>query len=340
MLIKDFQLIKEIDKNNVNFKPVLLYGPNEGLIRENYLKIKKNFDNGTLEEVRFSGKLISDQPENIIDELQTVSMFSEKKIITIEEPLDKNVSLFEKLFVSIPPQILIIILAGSLTKTSKIRKLFEKSNLFLSCANYEDDLKSKSQVIQKLEKVIQKSLNKDIKNYLIENLSTDRMVSKNEIDKIILFYTDNKEQPKLEKIKLIVNDNSDLALNQISKLTFSGYPSKISNFLSKVFSEGISPVAVIRVLLNYVLRIQSTQIQLKKTINFDNAIKELKPPVFWKDKEVFESHCKKWPINETVSNVNLLTSAELNCKIDYNLANIICERAILNIAYRGKKYFN
>ena len=79
MLIKDFQLIKEIDKNNVNFKPVLLYGPNEGLIRENYLKIKKNFDNGTLEEVRFSGKLISDQPENIIDELQTVSMFSEKK---------------------------------------------------------------------------------------------------------------------------------------------------------------------------------------------------------------------------------------------------------------------
>ena len=78
---------------------------------------------------------------------------------------------------------------------------------------------------------------------------------------------------------------------------------------------------------------------LKKTNDFESAIKYLKPPVFWKDKDNFKLHCKKWPINETVLNFNLLVNTELSCKADYNLTNILCERALINIAVRGQKYF-
>ena len=92
-------------------------------------------------------------------------------------------------------------------------------------------------------------------------------------------------------------------------------------------------------MLNYVQRIQVTQIALKKTNDFESAIKSLKPPVFWKDKDSFKLHCKKWPINETVLNFNLLVNTELSCKADYNLTNILCERALINIAVRGQKYF-
>ena len=40
-----------------------------------------------------------------------------------------------------------------------------------------------------------------------------------------------------------------------------------------------------------------------------------------------------------VLNFDLLVDTELNCKIDYNLTNILCERALINIAVRGQKYF-
>ena len=165
------------------------------------------------------------------------------------------------------------------------------------------------------------------------------MISKNEIEKIILLYFENDEVPLLENIKLIFNDNADLNLNKISQLVFSGQPKKVSINLNKVFSEGTNPVAIIRTMLNYVQRIQSTQIALKKTNDFDIAIKSLRPPVFWKDKDNFKSHCKNWPIRETVLNFNLLLDTELKCKSDYNLTNILCERALINIAVRGKKYF-
>ena len=122
---------------------------------------------------------------------------------------------------------------------------------------------------------------------------------------------------------------------------FNGVPgNRVSINLNKIFDEGVNPVAIIRVMLNYVQRIQATQIALKKNNDFDSAIKSLKPPVFWKDKDNFKLHCKKWPIKETILNFNLLVDTELNCKSDYSLTNILCERALINIAVRGQKYFS
>ena len=331
MLIKENLLIQKFKEQKNHYSPILIYGPNEGLVRDNFLKLKEIFNQNNAEEINFTGKLINDQPEALIDEIQTVSMFNDQKIIIIEQPIDKNIELFEEAFTALPDHTLIIILASNLSKTSKIRKFFENSEQYFSCAN--------SQQIQNLEKSINKTLNRDIKNYLNQNLSSDRMISKNEIEKLILLYAENDQIPELENIKLIFNDNPDLGLNKISQLAFSGQPKKVSVNLNKIFAEGVSPVAIIRVMLNYVLRIQTTQIALKKTNDFDSAIKSLKPPVFWKDKDNFKLHCKKWPINQTILNFNLLVDTELNCKSDYNLTNILCERALINIAVRGQEYF-
>tara|TARA_Y100000385_G_scaffold124805_1_gene129733 strand:- start:728 stop:1750 length:1023 start_codon:yes stop_codon:yes gene_type:complete len=339
MLIRENQLIQSFKEQKTNYVPLLLYGSNEGLIRENYNKLKNIFNQASYEEISVIGKSISEQPEILIDEIKTVSMFNDHKIITIDQPIDKNVEIFEEAFAMLPSNTLIIVLANNLKKTSKIRKFFENSKNLFACANYEDDLRSNSQQIQTLEKYIGKTLNKDIKNYLNQNLSSDRMISNHEVDKIILLYYENNTIPELEEIKLIFNDNSDLGLSKISQLAFSGKPNKVSINLNRIFAEGVNPIAVVRTMLNYVQRIQVTQIALKKTNDFESAIKSLKPPVFWKDKDNFKLHCKKWPINETILNFNLLVNTELSCKADYNLTNILCERALINIAVRGQKYF-
>ena len=340
MIVKENQLLNQFDGTNINYQPILLYGPNEGLIRENLDKIKKIFKKNNAEEISFTGKLIDEQPEIFNDEIKTVSMFNDKKIIFIEQAIDKNISLFEDNFENLPDQILIIVIANNLSKSSKIRKFFESSSKYISCANYEDDLKTNSQQIQELENSIKKIFDKDIKIYLNQNLSNDRMISKNEIDKIVLLYSDNNEEPKLDVIQSIFNDSADSGLNQIPKVVFSGKPKKVSIFLNKVFAEGVNPIAIIRTLLNYVQRIELTQVALKKNKDFDVAIKGLKPPVFWKEKDLFKLHCMKWPINETIANFNLLVEAELYCKSDYHLTNILCERALIKIATKGKKYFN
>ena len=345
MIIKENQLFSQFDRRQNNYQPILLYGPNEGLIRENVNKIKKIFIADSLEEISFTGKYINEQPEILNDEIQTISMFHDKKLIFIEQPVDSNIALFESIFLNLPDKILIVVIASNLSKSSKIRKLFESSSQYLACANYDDDLKVNSQQINDLEKNIQKVFDKDIKNYLNHNLSNDRMISKNEIDKIVLLYYGSNKEPTLDEIKSIFNDNADLELSKISQTVFSGNPKKVSTLLNKVFdavvkSESLVPIPIIRTLINYVQRIETTQIALKKSRDFDIAIKGLRPPVFWKEKDLFKLHCTKWPINETISNFNLLVDAELSCKKDYYLTNVHCEQALTKIAAKGRKYFN
>ena len=339
MIIKEKQLLDQFSDKTQNYKPILLYGPNEGLTRSNFVMIRDLFKNRNSEQISFTGKSIHDEPELFIDEIKTISMFNDEKIIIIEQPIDKNIDLFENTFQKLPNKILVIIIANKLMKSSKIRNFFDKSNDYLSCANYDDDLKTNSQLINELEKKIKRPFDREIKNYLNKNLSTDRMISNNEIDKIILFYSENNEIPNIEKISLILNDNTNLGLNTLPQIVLSGNSQKVSRFLNKTFAEGTSPISIIRTILNYVQRIEATQIALKKMNNFDDAIKGLKPPVFWKDKDIFQLHCRKWPIQETINNFNILVNAELECKSDYTLTNVLCERALLKIAHKGKTYF-
>ena len=63
MFIKEFQFLENIKKRKKSYPPLLLYGPNEGLIRDNCVKVKKLFNKGEAEEVNFIGKSISEIKE-------------------------------------------------------------------------------------------------------------------------------------------------------------------------------------------------------------------------------------------------------------------------------------
>ena len=78
MIIKDYQLINSI--NSESFQSFLIYGPNEGLVRENINIIYKNFSKGIdCEKVSINSKQLDDNVSVLNDEIITISLFSEKK---------------------------------------------------------------------------------------------------------------------------------------------------------------------------------------------------------------------------------------------------------------------
>ena len=127
--------------------------------------------------------------------------------------------------------------------------------------------------------------------------------------------------------------------NKMNEHIMFGNTSKSSKIINKLLSEGASPISLIRSLINYLLRVQQTKIEMKKGNNFDSSIKILKPPVFWKDKDSFQKHCLKWPLRSIETGLNRLLETEITCKLNSKLANINCEKSILLIANNGRQYF-
>ena len=88
MIIKEFQLNKIISANN-NFLCLLIYGPNEGLIREHINKIVKYYSSEQeYELLRLSGKELDEDNYSIDSYLKTVSMFYKGKMSLLSQLME------------------------------------------------------------------------------------------------------------------------------------------------------------------------------------------------------------------------------------------------------------
>ena len=339
MIIKEFQLEKII-KEHLNFTGILVFGPNEGLVKDQIEKIINNFlVKDSYEKINFNGRDLDNDPLALDNVIKTVSMFYNCKIVVVDSIKDKHLSIIEDIVSSAPQQVTLILRNENLGKSSKIRKLFENGDNCFSLACYEDDSRSIMKTIDEFMKKNKLLLDRDVKNYLLQSLSNDRMISKQELEKIEIFFKNTDRKIKLEDIKSLLNDTSSQNLNKMNENVMFGHTPKSSKIINKLLTEGTSPISLIRSLINYLLRIQQTKIEMKKGNNFEQSIKALRPPVFWKEKDNFQKHCLKWPLQEIEANLSKLVETEISCKLNSKLANLNCEKSILLLANNGRQYF-
>ena len=167
MIIKDFQIEKIVNEHE-GFSPILIYGPNEGLIRDHIGKIKNDYLSSIdFEEVSITGKSLDLNPDILATSANSISMFNSYKLIILESLKDNNMSELESVINSAPTQTMLIVKADNLKKTSKLRKLFESNAQCYALACYEDDAKSMMRLIDNFMKKNNISIDRDIKNYLM-----------------------------------------------------------------------------------------------------------------------------------------------------------------------------
>ena len=97
-------------------------------------------------------------------------------------------------------------------------------------------------------------------------------------------------------------------------------------------------MAILKSFNNYTMRIRLTQVELSKGKQFDEAIKVLRPPVFWKEKSDFKRHCLMWPANMIDNIINEVLSSEIKCMTNNVIAKEQCEKTLFGISSTAKRY--
>ena len=159
MIFKSF-LVEDNHKIILNYKLILLYGENNGLISD--LKnniIKENKGN---EIINIYQEDLNKNKDLLLDETTNISLFNKKKLIIINQSNDKVFD-FVKYFNETENDIQILLISSLLDKKSKIRNYFEKDRNLAVIPCYMDNEIS-------LKRIISKSL-KDYKNLDTNNLN-------------------------------------------------------------------------------------------------------------------------------------------------------------------------
>ena len=305
MIYKSY--LVEQDFNSLDKKFLLFYGENLGLKNDFKKKIKLN--KGNAETVSLLQEDIIKDEDNFFNMVFNLSLFQKERIFIIENVNDKILPILEKIEQKTVEE-KIVLFSELLDKKSKLRNYFEKSNKVGIVPCYVDnEITLKKIILDKLKGYT--GLTNQNLNIILENCGLDRSKLNNELDKIATFF-ENKiiDDDKLESLlNFKVNDSFELLKDQ----ALIGDKIKTNKLISDTILENGKNIFYLNVINQRLIKLLEVN-EITKNGKLDEAIGKIKPPIFWKDKPIFNIQAKKWNKNKLKKVLNQTYKIELKIK--------------------------
>ncbi len=301
----------------------LLYGPDSGLVRERAKTITKSIlaatdDPFALAELT-EAKIISD-PALLADELASISMLSSKRIILIRDAGDKLTKIIEAAATQFHPGVFLIVCADELSARSSLRGWFEKDSRCAALADDNvaqflspDESRDVAGVVRKAFEAAGIRADRDVTEFLSQQLGNDRYVTHQELDKLVTYAGETK-QLTLAEVRELVDYNREANLDDIVNAVADRNVQALDAMLSLLLREGAAPVAYLRALQRYFNRLYLLRAQIACGQSVDQALQALRPPVFFRQLPILTRHLHNWNSTQVIKALKLLTTAELACK--------------------------
>ena len=320
MIYKSYIVEENFDilKNNIT----LFYGENDGLFQE-FKKISNNYFNDLL--IKIDQEQILKDTTYIYSEINSKSLFNDKKIFIIYNANDKILEIIENIILKIH-EYKIFIFAGKLDKKSKLRNFFEKNEFTNIVPCYQDnDARIRQIILSKLNDY--SGLSSIVVNKITESCGNERAKLNNEIEKIKIFF--NKKVINYEKLIQLLNLREDDDFNILRDSAVSGNKLNTNNLLNSVYINNEKTPLYLSLINQRLYKIKET-IQMNE--NIETAINKLRPPIFWKDKTTFIHQCKLWSVRKINLALNITYVTELAIKSQSNInKNTIFKKLIIDI---------
>ncbi len=306
-------------------KSILFYGENNGLKTFFKKLIKKN--NKETKIVSFLQEEILNNTNLLLSELNNLSLFEEKKIILIENVNDKILKVIEKpLEGTLNYQLLFF--ADILDKKSKLRNFYDKSKLYASIPCYPDNTITIQKIIQEQLKNYQGLSNLNL-NIILEACGNDRSKVYNELDKIVSFCEDKKIET--ESLSRLVNSPRVDDFNNLKDEVIKGNKHETNKLLNSTVIDQDRSVYYLS-LINQRFEKLTDILRAKKGDNFEYVVSNLKPPVFWKDKENIINQAKVWNLKKIQIALKKLFDLEIIIKSNGNVnKDILIKKLLIDV---------
>jgi len=329
----------EIQRNRSNFLKYnifLLYGENIGLkkdIRESIKTVISQQDTN-IELLSLDETSIINNEEDFYNSIYSGSLFSNKKIITINNGTDKIFKQINYIIDTSLENVFIIIFSDILGKKSKLRNFFEKNLKTLCIPCYLDNDKDLEIIANTELKKNNITLSRESMNLLIEKSNNDRSNLKNEIEKIKSFLL-NKKKIEIDEIKSIINFSGEYKSDSLINECLCGNILQYKKILSELYMNTINQIFLLRILSNKIQRLHNMK-EIETNYNsLDSLLNACKPPIFWKEKSIVKRQLTIWSLNNLKKAMHEINIIEVLCKknpqiskaIFFNFFTKLCKKA-------------
>ncbi|MDD9875817.1 MAG: DNA polymerase III subunit delta [Magnetovibrio sp.] len=295
---------------------VLVYGPDQGLVRERAKALVVHAAGDAADPflvAEFGGKDLADQPSRLIDEARALALTGGRRAVWVKDATDRNAETFKALLDDGGFPNLVVAEAGDLPPRSKLRKLFEGAGRAAAIGSYLDDAGALQRLVDEQFREAGVDIQPDARKFLLSRLGNDRMISRQEIEKLVVFAGPGGRL-ELDDVAAGIGDNALHTVDSVVYAAMDGDLRGLDAAIQGAYDEGINPVQILRAVQLHVQRLHMVLGKAAAGTPIDRAIQELRPPVFFKLKQRFRAQCQRWDAARIGRAMELLVEAEQNCK--------------------------
>ncbi len=322
---------------------VLIYGPDEGLVRERAALLIKSVLEDPSDPFRLSD-LAADQvksdPAMLVDEARALCLMGGRRVVRVRQAGDALRAACKSLLALETIDALVVLECGDLGRASSLRKQIEQASNAAAIPCYRDEGRDLGSLIDRL--LVERHLRADAeaRTYLIEHLGGDRAVTRTELDKLALFADASPETPRnlrIDDVACVIGDSAAVGLDDLAHATTLGDAKAVERCLNRLLGEGQAPVRLIRTLLNHITRLRRLALLIERGETADRAIGQARPPIHFRRKTDVKMALRRWNGPRLASAQARLLNAEMACKTTGRPDMLLCREAIFSICRHSAK---
>ncbi len=313
---------------------ILFYGTDAGLVSERAIRLAALIaarDSPPGEIIRLDDADLDSDPDRLAVELQTMPMFGGSKIVRTMAGRRVGSTMLRPLLDGGNLAATLIVEAGSLRPNDPLRALFEKSAAAAAVACYPDEAHDLERLIDDALKSHGLGIAPDARDILLARLGADRALSRGEIEKLALYAAD-KTEVDASDVEAIVGDASELAVDRILSAAASGDAKRAVTEFARAVAAGESPQMIILAAQRYLQRLHRIRSDLDAGRSLDDAIRALRPPVHFKQKDAIGLQCRTWTTAHLTDALSRAARAAKTARLSSPLEEPVAEELLMGLA--------
>ena len=316
---------------------VLIYGPDRGLVSER----ARNFAVATglpLDDpftvIRIDASALADDPGRLVDELRTVPMFAEKRLVWVtgagpDKALADSVA---RLAENPPADAQLLIEASELRKNAPLRVTVERAAPAMALPCYADDSRTLDMLIETQLAEAGLRIGAEAREVLRSALGGDRLASRAEIEKLVL-YCRGKTEIGPDDVRQATGDAAGLSVDDVVDAILAGRTGDFDTAFSRLTAAGTAPF----LLLNAAMRQFQTLQAMRATMDRERkpaaaVVSAARPPVFFARRNLVERALRDWSAEACSRILERLNTAVLETRRRPELAHAATRQALLAAA--------
>lgn len=324
---------------------VLVYGPDYGLVQERTRTLVESVlgKNATdpFQFAELSAAGVAADPALLADEAGALSFGGGRRVVRVRAATDGLAQAFANVMAARAgrqpeAESLVIADAGDLGARSALRLLFEESPEAAALPCYVEEGDGLTAFVGTTLRTLGHRVDRTAVEWIGNALGGDRAVVRGELEKLSLYVGQGAEITVADAAACL-GDSAEVTLDDAGVAAVAGDIHGLDRALARSFQSGATATGVLRAVGRHLQRVHQVVGFVEGGVSAASAMAGLRPPVFFKQKDAYESAIASWNAGSLARALELLADAELECKRANVPDEAIAWRAVLRVASAARR---